>query len=338
MNTTIISVTEKGRLLSQRIAGICENAVRCCHTHHTDETAQAFDDMSSLVRKIFNEYDCIIFVCAAGIAVRMIAPLLRSKCSDPAVIVTDDCGKFVIPILSGHIGGANSIAVYIAKKIGAVPVITTATDTGGHFSPDSMAAANSLIIGDMHAAKLIASAVLDGKKIGLVSKYPCINIPPEITENETEIGLCISDSGTDKPFPVTLDLVPKNIIVGMGCKKGVTADAVAECVRNALGGISEKRIAAVATADIKAEEAGLLEYCRRIGAKLHIFTADELMQTQGEFTSSEFVRSVTGADNICERSAAACGGKIIVKKTALNGVTAAVAKKDITIDFAGTII
>lgn len=337
MRAAVISVTERGRALSEQLAPLFD-ADRFCYRRHTDEGAFAYDDIMDITADIFKRCDVIVFICAAGIAVRASAPHISSKLTDPAVIVIDDCGRFVIPILSGHIGGANQAARLIAEHIGAQAVITTATDTGGHFSPDSMAKANGLIIDDMDTAKRIAAAVLEGKRIGLYSSFPCVNIPDDITRGEAEYGIAVSGDRSVKPFPVTLHLIPKNIIVGVGCRRGTPAESIAACVRTALGDIPEERISAVATIDIKADEAGLIGYCGSIGAELITFTAEELMDAQGEFSASDFVRSVTGTDNVCERSAVCAGGRLIVKKTALDGVTAAAAEKDITIDFARTCI
>lgn len=158
-------------------------AKRFCFEKNSDEFSEKISDIYEVARKAFSENNALIFICSCGIAVRSAAPLINSKISDPAVIVIDDFGKFVIPILSGHIGGANRIAEIIAENVGAVPIITTATDVGGRFSPDSFAAANGLIITDINAAKSVAAAVLNNEKIGIKSDYPYKNIPCEIVEN-----------------------------------------------------------------------------------------------------------------------------------------------------------
>ena len=114
----VISLTERGRALSARIAEALpdfENR-RFCFAKHTDEHAESFDDLSALTARIFPEYDALIFVCACGIAVRMTAPHLRDKQTDPAVIVTDDRGRYVIPLLSGHLGGANARRTSVRKR------------------------------------------------------------------------------------------------------------------------------------------------------------------------------------------------------------------------------
>ncbi len=340
MKIAVISVTEKGRRLSESLSvGLREKftADRYCFYKHTDEGAADFSKLSELIGKIFFRYDSLVFICACGIAVRAIAPNIRSKADDPAVIVADDCGKHAISLLSGHLGKANELTAVIAEIIGAEPVITTATDIGGSFSPDSFAEANGLIITDLLAAKEIAAAVLEGEMIGLVSDYPCINISDEIAVNgKCRTGIYIGENIEIKPFSVTLHLIPKNIALGIGCKKNSTEENISAAVFSSLkqSNISVERVAIAGSIDLKAGEKGLLSFCRKNNMPITFYTADELNSVKGSFTSSEYVRSVTGCDNVCERSAIACGGdRIIMRKTVYNGVTVAAAEKNIIIDF-----
>lgn len=339
MNIAVISVTENGRILSRRIAaclGGSHVVWRFCFRTHYDTDSERFDDINLLTQKLFSKCGALIFVCACGIAVRASAPYINSKLSDPAVIVVDDTGKFVIPVLSGHLGGANRLSEIVAAEIGAVPVITTATDVGGKFSPDSFARANGLIISDISAAKEIASAVLDGETAGLCSEYPCVNIPGELSAgSENRVGICISPDRSKKPFPVTLNLVPRNIIVGIGCKRGTSCGRIEAHVMRCLeaAGVDAERICAAATIDIKSDEAGLLEFCRNHAVRLLTFSGGELTQARGSFSHSDFVQEHTGVDNVCERSAVCAGGRLFFPKTAWNGVTAALAELPVTIDF-----
>ncbi len=337
MRISLISVTENGRALSERIAGLLpgDEVRRLCHAGHTDGGAESFGKLSGIVGGLWESSEALVFVCACGIAVRSIAPFVRSKQTDPAVIVIDDLGRYVIPVLSGHIGRANALAGRLAELIGAEPVITTATDIGGRFSPDSFAAANGLIVTDFEAAKLIAAAVLDGEQIGLVSEYEVRNLPPELTlDGGGKYGIYIG-CGAKKPFPVTLALTPKNIVLGIGCKRGTPAETIAETVRAALSGaeIGMERVCTVASIDIKSGEPGLLGFAESIGAGTRFFTAEQLAAAEGEFSSSEFVRRVTGVDNVCERSAVCCGGRLVMKRHAENGVTVAAAELPADIDF-----
>lgn len=344
MKAVIISITEKGRILSESICRSIAgkyDATRYTFHKNSDENSVSFSDINSIVSDVFYDSEVVIFVCACGIAVRSIAPFVHSKESDPAVIVIDDNGKFVIPILSGHLGGANALAKYISEKIGALPVITTATDIGGKFSPDSFAKANNLIIVNISAAKEIAAAVLGNEKIGLISDYECINIPSDIVKDGNSInGICISADINKKPFENTLNLVPKNVVIGIGCKRGTDFKTIEKHISDSLeaSGIEMKRICAVATIDIKSDEKGLLEFCEKYGVKLFTYTADELMSVSGNFTRSDFVLSQTGTDNVCERGVVKSGGKLIMRKKTANGVTAAAGEIPVTIDFAKEIL
>ena len=332
----IISFSENGRKLSAVISEGLTDAVRFCFHTHSDEKAVRFTDLSALTSDIFGRYEALVFISSVGIAVRAAAPHIVSKTTDPAVIAVDDSGKFAVSVLSGHIGGANRLARKIACITGAVPVITTATDSHGLFSPDIFAKDNGLIICEMNAAKAVAAAVVNGERIGFRCKFPHSQAPDGLTEDgKCAAGICISDRADESPFGTTLHLLPRNITVGIGCKKGTSADAITTHIMSVFSenGIDIRRLTAVATIDIKSGEPGLTEFCERFGVPLKSFTAEELMRAEGKFSHSDFVERTTGADNVCERAAVCAGGSIIVGKTAANGVTAAVSELPVFIDF-----
>lgn len=335
MRIAVVSVTEKGRVISEKIAdSLSGHSVgRYCFHKHCDNNSQSFDNMGEMTKTLFPENDAIVFVCACGIAVRMIAPLVESKTADPAVVVVDDMGKYAISLLSGHLGGANRLSEIVAAAIDAQPVITTSTDIGGTFSPDSFAAANNLIISDLRCAKEIAAALTNGENVALYSDFPLKNKPALFSEI-AEKGVCISDS-EKKPFPMTLNLIPRNIVLGIGCKKGTSREVISEFAGRTLGaaGIDIRRVCAVASIDLKKNESGLLDFCKSLGVPLRTFTAEELSGVRGEFSASEFVSSVTGVDNVCERSAVLAGGELILRKCAENGVTVAAAELPVELDF-----
>ncbi|MBR5088366.1 MAG: cobalamin biosynthesis protein CbiG, partial [Ruminiclostridium sp.] len=131
MNAAVISFTEDGRILSGKIAAGMPGCKRFCFHKHSDRGAEVFTELSALTAEIFSRYDALVFVSSVGIAVRAVAPHIRSKVTDPAVVAVDDCGRFAVSVLSGHIGGANLLAEQVAWAVGAVPVITTSTDTHG---------------------------------------------------------------------------------------------------------------------------------------------------------------------------------------------------------------
>ena len=338
MKIAVFSVTERGRLLSERIGELAgeHTVTRYAFYRHCDENSVSFADMDAAVKNVFYESDALVFICACGIAVRYIAPYIRSKAEDPAVLAADDRGRFIISLLSGHMGGANALTRQLAKITGAQPVITTATDIGKSFSPDSFAKANGLIIHDMSAAKRIAAAVLENKSIGIVSDLPYINLPEELSENaHTPYGIYIGNRDIS-PFELTLRLVPKNIVLGIGCKKNTSLPHLENMVRQVLKkqGIVFESICAVATINIKAREKCLVEFCEKYHLELKTYSPEELMRVKGSFSTSEFVKSVTGADNVCERSCVLCTGKtLLIPKNGAEGVTVAASQKEIIIDF-----
>ena len=336
MSVAIISFTEDGRRISERIAAGMPDCTRFSFHKHSDENAEAFDDLSSLTAEIFSKFDALVFVSSVGIAVRAVAPHLVSKTTDPAVVAVDDCGKFAVSVLSGHIGGANEFAERIAGMIRAVPVITTATDSHGLFSPDVFAKKNGLVITDMGAAKAVAAALVNSEKVGFKCSYPHSEMPDELTDSGSgKNGICISENANDKPFDTTLNLLPRNLIVGIGCKKMTPFTTIKSHITSVFSEneLDIRRLACVATIDIKAEETGLIGFCEKFGLPLKTYTADELMSAQGDFTHSDFVEKTTGADNVCERAAVCAGGKLIIRKSAENGITAAVAELPVYIDF-----
>ena len=179
---------------------------------------------------MFQKMDAILFIGACGIAVRSIAPYVKSKKTDPAVLCMDEQGKFVISLLSGHIGGANELTEEVAAVTGAVPVITTATDVNHKFAVDVFAVKNHCEICEMELAKEAAALLVDGKTVGFCSRFPVDGTKPEelIPEEAAKpsMGICITTSEEDSPYERTLHLIPKVITVGIGCKKNTPAGRI----------------------------------------------------------------------------------------------------------------
>ncbi|HIW50294.1 MAG TPA: cobalt-precorrin 5A hydrolase [Candidatus Blautia intestinavium] len=313
--------------------------------------------------KRFVQDDGIIFVGACGIAVRSIAPFVASKKSDPAVLVIDECGQFVISLLSGHLGGANALALEAASILKAQPVVTTATDLHNRFAVDVFAKKNGCEIINMKTAKEVSAALLAGEQVGFYSEFPWKGVLPEglvlcdqdgipaaeedlphgapgaakqnrISENPGEkkrphVGIAVTVHSSCMPFPSTVQIVPPVVTLGMGCRKGKEADAVYEAAKACLerASVYRKAVERLASIDLKKEEEGLLALAARWEIPFSVFSEEELLKARGEFTSSAFVKSITGVENVCERSAvtAAAQGILIEKKYGANGVTTALA-------------
>lgn len=286
--------------------------------------------LSAWTEEHFRSDDLIIYVGSCGIAVRAIAPFVVHKTEDPAVLVVDETGKFAISLLSGHIGGANAWCNLVAEKIGATPVITTATDRNGIFAVDSWAKEQGLAIVNPEKIVDVSSALLAGKTVGFTTEFP---IEGKLPENVVPGGnnFTISEKGGDG-----LLLVPPVITLGVGCRRDTPAEKIEEAFRNilALSGIHEKAVCKVCSIDLKANEPGLIAFCENHHLPFVTYTAEELQGVEGEFTASKFVSSVVGVDNVCERSAVkGSDGKLIVKKQAGNGVTMAMAMGSYTVTF-----
>lgn len=285
--------------------------------------------------ELFRSCDALIFVGAAGIAVREIAPHVQDKRTDPAVLCIDELGQYVIPLLSGHIGGANQLASVLAEKLGALPVITTATDINRKFSVDAWAAGNSCVIDNMAAAKAVSASILE-RPVPLYSEYPVgTELPSGVVRGERgEIGISIS-ARKKTPFGTTLLLVPRVLTVGIGCRKGMPKEAIRRAVEETFeeNGLDLRAVRGAGSIDLKAEEQGLLSYCKEQKWPVRFFTAEELLQAEGDFTPSSFVKSVTGVDNVCERAAKKLSDRLIVRKRAKDGVTVAVAEDDWEVRF-----
>ena len=338
MKTALISLTENGRKITRKIADRSGGGLevkRYAFEKHCDDSAVAFIGLKSLVSEIFTEFDALVFVASCGIAVRCCAPFISSKTTDPAVIVIDEQGKFTISLLSGHLGGANALAEYIAHQLGNTPVITTATDVGERFSPDSFAKANGLHICNMKLAKEAAARIVDGGKIGFISDVECINSPKNIFGNDSDMGIYVGRRLNYMPFEKTLCLVVRNVVIGVGCRKNVLAEEFEKFVLSCLdnNSIPLEAVFEIHTIDLKKSEAAILSFSEKYGIPIKLYSRDRLEKVDGEFSSSDFVRKTVGVDNVCERSAKADGGRIIVKKQAGNGMTFAAAEFDFKVDF-----
>lgn len=322
MKAAVLYFSEKGGKLAQNIA----EAIK---TEYEVQVTAPGKELSRVTGELFEEAEAIIFVGACGIAVRAIAPYVKSKTTDPAVIAADDMGKHVISLLSGHIGGANRLTEIIAGQIGADPVITTATDVNRRFSVDEWAAKNGFAIDSMKAAKDFAAAILKDN-LPVYSEIPADKLHSSLYEgSEGQIGLSVSYTKV-KPFEETMLIVPKRIHLGIGCRRGTSAEQIEEFVLKVMAenNLDMRAVCDVSSIDLKSDEEGLLKFCEMHGVTPRFYTADELNAAPGEYKSSAFVSSTVGTDNVCERSAVLSAGpeyKVLVHKTAGGGVTVAAA-------------
>ena len=332
------------------------------------------------VASVFSSCQALVFVGAVGIAVRLIAPHITSKETDPAVVVLDEKGRFVIPLLSGHLGGANELAEQLAELFNAQAVITTATDIHKVFAVDVWSREQGCAILDISAIKHVSARLLQGESVGFMSDFPvegaipqgiihisapksdgAVRLPESASGERGEIsrpdamsqsllenalpqsatlqqksgndtlpsvGISLSLDTRKHPFTTTLHVMPKIIIGGVGCRKGVSAETFESFVLDTLDslGLSVKALRLMASIDLKKNEPCCVSFCEKYGLEFRVFSSGELQAVAGDFSSSSFVQGITGVDNVCERSAFAAGGKqFVLKKTSYNGMTLALA-------------
>jgi cobalt-precorrin 5A hydrolase len=298
--------------------------------------SSGFDSLPALVADLFHEFRAHVFVAAAGIAVRCIAPHLARKDADPAVLVLDQEGRFVISLLSGHLGGANALAREVAALIGAEAVITTATDTAGLPSLDLMARDAGLAIGNLEAVRRVNAALLEGGRVQVHDPRGRLGtdgderfLPvrgPEDWDHEAP-GVWVDWLAT-APGRGELRLYPRVLHVGVGCRRGAPAGEIEALVRAALGarGLAPEAVAGLASIEAKRGEPGISEAAAALGVAVRYFSAEELDSVAGA-SPSETVRRHMGVGSVCEAAAilASGGGSLVVKKTKTERATCAVA-------------
>ena len=335
--TAVYALTAKGADLSRKIA-LATGAVSYVLERYAKESDIPFAGFTSLISDNFSDYDSHIFIMASGIVVRAIAPYLKSKESDPAVVVLDQEGQFAISLVSGHLGGANELARKIADQIGATAVITTATDCAGVPSIDLLARSNGLVIGDIGIIKHLNAALLDGDKVGVYDPELFLDLNnfdkffyrvgsvDELAELKS--GVCVDWRVHSLPERV-LKLYPKCLRLGVGCRRGVPAEEINALVTAVLAehGIAEQSITSMGTIDAKNDEVGMLEFARQMNFEIKFFSADELEEIKGT-TPSGLVMKHMGVGSVCEAAAMkqSGGNNLIVPKKKSARVTMSLAK------------
>lgn len=348
MKYAIVSVSRTGAQLGVKVkAGISGDGTLYERAgSESGQEAVYFKRTMDLITEIFALYDGIIFIMASGIAVRAIAPHVVSKASDPAVLVMDECGIHCISLLSGHLGGANEWAREIAAATGAEAVITTATDVHGHKAPDDISRELMMRVEPLQALKPVNSLIAEGKEFAwfldteitnadiIQDKLAKLGIKCSSTNSlsETNYEGCavISEQNFDISKPHVY-LRPKNLFIGIGCKRGTPEkniyDAYQDCLKKI--GACEYQVVSLASVDVKSDEKGLLDFARHMNLPIHFYRPEELKIIADEYQleKSSFVEKTIGVGNVCQSAALmeSARGRTILPKTKYAGVTMAVA-------------
>ena len=294
----VVAVTMAGKRLAQRIADALP----------TGATVIDRPSAADALRVGFTDYDAVVAVMAAGAVVRILAPLITAgdKSSDPAILVVDEAGRFVMPILGGHAAGANGLALELADLLGADAVITTATDVAGVPALDDL---GWPVSGDVSG---VSRAMLDGEKVTLAStqRWPLLALGENVLEDlggEITVDrptILISDLATQTVGEGTVVLRPPSLVVGMGASRGVSTDEARRLLDEALqdAGLAIESVAAIATAQIKGDEQALIDLAHQLGVPLVTHSAAALGQVTVP-NPSEVVRAAVGVPSVSEAAA-----------------------------------
>ncbi|MBQ7707415.1 MAG: cobalamin biosynthesis protein [Lachnospiraceae bacterium] len=337
---SVISFTKTGYELSKTIKNKITNPnnsdkvlcfVKC--EALKEEELYVSEDIGTWAKERFDNKDAVIFIGSTGITVRAISDSVKNKMTDSPVIVIDEAGKFVIPLLSGHMGGANDISLKLAKAIEACPVITTATDLEDKWAVDVFARENKLDVLNKDKIKKVSAKSLEGKNVRLVLPDFAFGSDDVIVTDKSynSIDEVLDIYKFDKDN-LPLVLSPKEYVLGIGCKKGKLKTEIESAVSDILekAGIGINQIAYIASIDLKKDEEGILDFADQNRIEFLTYTSDELLLTEGDFSESEFVKEKTGVGNVCERAAVkACryGGELVCKKSVYDGITLALARR-----------
>ena len=334
----IISVTAHGAKLGQRLRkyflATSHHMVECFEKEgrQSGEAATLFSSMKPHMETWFKTYDKLLFIMATGIVVRMIAPYIKHKSEDPAVVVMDEQGHFAISLLSGHLGGANEWTAEIAQVIGATPVITTATDVNGIPAPDVLARKLECKVEDFDALREVNSALVAGETVKyyvddtlyFFHQYEAAAKAQGITlirfNPHTVMGKFLCEEGGEN--------VARVIITDLFLPVGPRTLAIKDSLLNV--NRSPKSVAAAASVNVKSDEVGLLAAVEELQWPIHFFTQEEMAPfiEASHIEESNFVKQTIGVGNVCETTALlqAKSQTLLQKKTVYPRTTVAIAQ------------
>ncbi|MFZ5969792.1 MAG: cobalt-precorrin 5A hydrolase [Bacillota bacterium] len=344
MSYGIVTLTKGALGLGSKLLDFYGDAVLYIHEKFDseDERVKKINQpFQNFIGEIFDCHKYLVFIMATGIVVRSIAPYLKDKKTDPGIIVLDEKGKNVISLLSGHMGGANELAVRTADYLGSNPVITTASDVNMTMAVDTLASMLHCQIENYPEATKVSAHIVNGEMVGIISSKPVnIDLPYNIIPIREEARNTMNIKGlikvtSEKRMALekqdTVLLRPREIVIGLGCKKGKTKEEILWAIQDTLSklNLSEKAVKHIATIDVKKEEIGIQQAAKELGVPVIIVDTDEIKKIEEKFETSEFVRRTVGVGAVCEPAALLSSkqGVVIQSKQSYHGITIAVVRE-----------
>lgn len=320
MRLAIWSVTRGAGNLAKKIGVKLGADIYTLKKFQLGNTIQIENFTDELTKK-FNNYDGHIFIMATGIVIRKISCLIKSKDIDPAVLVIDERGNFVISLLSGHIGGANELTYKVANTFSLLPIITTSSDVTGKIAIDTLSQKLNCEMESLTKAKDLTSLIVDDKKVEILLPN---NV--KIGENTNSSGVVIA---SNKKNIDIMRIYPKNLIVGVGCRRGTPKEEIFKALDEVMKkhNLAYESIRRVATVDIKADELGLLSLVEELQKELVIISREEIKEVEQRFKGSEFVKKQIGISCVsepCALLASNRNGEFLEQKYIYNGITVSI--------------
>ena len=292
------------------------------------ENTIQIENFTSNINEKFSQYDGHIFIMASGIVIRKIAGLIGTKDKDPAVLLIDEGKHFVISLLSGHLGGANELTHSLANILKLIPVITTSSDVTGKIAVDTISQKLNAELEDLKSAKDITSLIVNGQKVNIL-------LPKNVKVSDTNSADGFILVSNKKNIKYTR-IYPKNLILGIGCKKDTKAEDILSVIENCLdkNNLDIKSVKKIATVDVKENEQGLINAAKFLNLDLEIVSRDKIKKIQNQFEGSDFVEKTIGVRAVSEPVAllsSVGNGKFLVMKEKYNGITISIYEEEIEI-------
>jgi cobalt-precorrin 5A hydrolase len=331
----IVALTPNGLCLGRRLAAALGRG----------EVVGSGPGARQTLQDLFRAGRPLVAIMALGIVVRLLGPLARDKDADPPVVVVDEAGRFAVSVLGGHRGGANALARAVAAAVGATPVVTTASEALGLPALELVGRAWGWKIEDGSRLTEVAAAAVRGEAIAIYqdagrrdwwqefgnwpAHFECIDSWP--TSGRAGV-LVISDRICPDTRSPAVVYRPPSLVLGVGCRQGVPGDEIEAlflqvCARHGFAALS---LGVVATASIKADEPGLVEFARRHGVPLCAFGLEQLAAVAPLPTPSAVVHSKIGIAGVAEPAALLAAGTttLLVPKQRGRRVTMALALRE----------
>jgi len=310
----LFCLTPGGIALAKRLSAVLPMTCFTSKALATPGFSTVEDGFVRSMRHAFSRYSVLVFIGATGIAVRALAPVVNDKFSDPAVIVIDERGQHVISLLSGHAGGANAVACYMAGVLGADPVITTATDVNGLAALDSLAfRLNARMDGFRTAVKTINQMLVTGKRVGLwwdialreeasgCDTRGFIPVDALHTLPELHALVCVTLRAELPALALPVyKLVPGRVVAGIGCRRDTSIRVVSMLLDRQMQAQQFDPLAlrAIGSISLKKDERALIQLAEQRQIPFELFSADQLRQHEHRFPASEFVRQTAGVGSV----------------------------------------